>query len=189
MCCCLDVEHFVGLHLSYISNRELRGDAGDFALCNVVTDKSLDCFSGGWGGTVVFTAEVCISSAVLYYCSFSQPHLASATPLDTERPCIFCAVALNWPPLLVIWFVCLSVCLFVDVFVCCFQLKHLRTYAEDALVLGHGSRTRVPQMVPHGGPGAGKEAFLLAVAPHSSCKEVLDDVCFFLSSDLTTNKK
>ena len=53
------------------------------------------------------------------------------------------------------------------------QLKHLRTYAEDALVLGEGSRTGLPQAVPRGGPGEGREAFVVAVAPEASCEEVL----------------
>ncbi|CAM9772503.1 unnamed protein product [Ascophyllum nodosum] len=52
------------------------------------------------------------------------------------------------------------------------QLKHLRTYAEDALVLGEGSRTGLPQAVPRGGPGEGREAFVVAVAPEASCEEV-----------------
>lgn len=52
------------------------------------------------------------------------------------------------------------------------QLRHLRVYAEDALVLGEGSRTGAPQAAPKGGAGEGREAFVLAVAPDSSCKEV-----------------
>lgn len=52
------------------------------------------------------------------------------------------------------------------------QLRHLRVYAEDALVLDKGSRTGVPQAAPKGGAGEGREAFMLAVAPDASCKEV-----------------
>ncbi|CAN0427477.1 unnamed protein product, partial [Scytosiphon promiscuus] len=52
------------------------------------------------------------------------------------------------------------------------QLQHLRVYAEDALVLGEGTRTGVAQPAPKGGAGQGREAFMLAVAPASSCKEV-----------------
>lgn len=52
------------------------------------------------------------------------------------------------------------------------QLQHLRKYAEDALVLEAGSRSGMPQAAPKGGPGDGREAFLLAVAPDASCKEV-----------------
>ena len=52
------------------------------------------------------------------------------------------------------------------------QLRHLRVYAEDALVLGEGSRTGAAQPAPKGGPGEGREAFVVAVAPDASCKEV-----------------
>ncbi|CAM9738603.1 unnamed protein product [Ectocarpus fasciculatus] len=52
------------------------------------------------------------------------------------------------------------------------QLEHLRVYAEDALVLGEGSRTGVAQAAPKGGAGEGREAFLLAIAPAASSKEV-----------------
>eukprot|EP00903_Cladosiphon_okamuranus_P009684 g9214.t1 len=52
------------------------------------------------------------------------------------------------------------------------KLRHLRVYAEDALVLGEGSRTGVEQPAPKGGAGEGREAFLLAIAPDASCKEV-----------------
>ncbi len=52
------------------------------------------------------------------------------------------------------------------------QLRHLRIYAEDALVLGKGSRTGAPQAAPEGGPGEGREAFMMAIAPDASCKEV-----------------
>lgn len=52
------------------------------------------------------------------------------------------------------------------------QLRHLRVYAEDALVLGEGSRTGVAQAAPKGGPGGGREAFVVAIAPDASCKEV-----------------
>lgn len=52
------------------------------------------------------------------------------------------------------------------------QLQHLRVYAEDALVLDEGSRTGVPQAAPKGGTGEGREAFMMAVAPDASCKEV-----------------
>lgn len=45
-------------------------------------------------------------------------------------------------------------------------------YAEDALVLGEGSRTGVAQAAPKGGAGEGREAFLLAIAPAASSKEV-----------------
>lgn len=48
----------------------------------------------------------------------------------------------------------------------------MRVYAEDALVLGEGSRTGVAQAAPKGGPGEGREAFVVAVAPDASCKEV-----------------
>lgn len=57
-------------------------------------------------------------------------------------------------------------------FLSCSQLKHLRTYAEDALLLRDGSHTWLPQKIPQGGPGAGREAYLLAIAPEASCKEV-----------------
>lgn len=53
-----------------------------------------------------------------------------------------------------------------------FQLRHLRVYAEDALVLGEGSRTGVALAAPKGGAGEGREAFVVAIAPGSSCKEV-----------------
>ncbi|CAB1111805.1 unnamed protein product [Ectocarpus sp. CCAP 1310/34] len=52
------------------------------------------------------------------------------------------------------------------------QLEHLRVYAEDALVLGEGSRTGVAQAAPKGGAGEGREAFLLAIAPAAASKEV-----------------
>ena len=52
------------------------------------------------------------------------------------------------------------------------QLRHLRVYAEDALVLGEGSRTGVAQTAPKGGGGEGREAFMVAIAPDASCKEV-----------------
>lgn len=52
------------------------------------------------------------------------------------------------------------------------QLRHLRVYAEDALVLGEGSRTGVPQAAPRGGAGEGREAFMVAISPDASCKEV-----------------
>lgn len=52
------------------------------------------------------------------------------------------------------------------------QLRHLRVYAEDALVLDEGSRTGAPQAAPRGGAGEGREAYVIAVAPDASCKEV-----------------
>lgn len=52
------------------------------------------------------------------------------------------------------------------------QLRHLRVYAEDSLVLGEGSRTGVAQAAPKGGAGEGREAFMVAIAPDASCKEV-----------------
>lgn len=55
---------------------------------------------------------------------------------------------------------------------CSFQLKHLRTYAEDVLLLDQGSRTGLPQALPEGGAGAGREALLLAIATEASDKEV-----------------
>lgn len=53
------------------------------------------------------------------------------------------------------------------------QMRHLRTYAEDMLVLGDGSRSGLPQAVPKGGAGEGQEALMVAVAPDASCEEVL----------------